>query len=82
MSDSYGTLPQGAHSIEPFTISIPETDVQEFRTLLRYSKIAAPSYENAQEDRRYGVSASWLANAKEHWLNGFDWYVGNGFILS
>ncbi|KAL8822336.1 MAG: hypothetical protein Q9191_006926 [Dirinaria sp. TL-2023a] len=73
MSESFGTLPQGAHSIDLFTISIPESDIQEFRTLLRYSKVAAPSYESSQEDGHYGITTSWLANAKEYWLDSFDW---------
>ena len=73
MSESFGTLPPGAQSIDPFTISIPESDIQDFRTLLKHSKVAAPSYESSQEDGRYGVTASWLANAKEYWLNSFDW---------
>lgn len=73
MPDSFNALPAAANSVEPFSISVSDADISLFQTLLKHSKVAPPSYESSQEDRRYGVTASWLANAKDKWLNSFDW---------
>ncbi len=75
MAKSFATLPATAQAIEPFTVSVPEEEVDAFRTLLRLSKVATPTYESSQEDRRYGVTSAWMVNAKNYWLNEFDWYV-------
>lgn len=58
---------------KPFKVSIPQPKIDDFQTLLRLSKIAPPTYENLQEDRRYGITARWLSEAKEEWLNNFNW---------
>lgn len=73
MVKSFGTLPATAQAIEPFTIQVPEEELDAFKTLLSLSKVATPTYESLQEDRRYGVTSTWMANAKDHWLNKFDW---------
>jgi hypothetical protein len=59
---------------KPFKTAIPQTKIDDFKTLLRLSPVAEPTYENTQEDRRYGITAKWLAEAKEQWLHSFDWY--------
>jgi microsomal epoxide hydrolase len=73
MAKSFGTLPATAQAIKPFTVSVPEEELDAFKTLLRHSKVATPTYESLQEDRRYGVTSAWMVNAKDHWLNKFDW---------
>ncbi|KAL6240140.1 hypothetical protein BDW75DRAFT_197076 [Aspergillus navahoensis] len=57
----------------PFRIAIPDEQLSDFKTLLRLSKIAPQTYENLQEDRRYGVTHEWMSKMKEEWLNSFDW---------
>ena len=73
MAKPFGALPKNAQSVERFTISVSDDELDAFKDLLKLSKVAAPSYESSCEDRKYGVTASWMANAKEHWLNRFDW---------
>lgn len=75
MANSFRNLPAAAKDIEPFTVSVPEEDLYAFKTLLSHSRLATPTYESSQEDRTYGVTSSWMANAKDHWMNRFDWYV-------
>jgi microsomal epoxide hydrolase len=65
--------PKALKQPTPFVVSIPETQLSEFRTLLELSKISSPTYESIQEDERYGVTHKWLTEAKEHWLHNFDW---------
>ena len=76
MSDKdFSTFPPNAtkSGIKPFKVNIPEKDLEEFKALLKLSKIAAPTYESTHEDRRYGVTDKWLRAAKERWEGGFDW---------
>ena len=73
MLNPFGILPERAVNVKPFTISVPDEELSALRSLLEISKVAAPSFENSQEDRRYGVSRDWMLHAKGHWLNKFDW---------
>ncbi|KIW00762.1 uncharacterized protein PV09_07743 [Verruconis gallopava] len=72
--NEYGTLPGGSlASIKPFELHIPEQQIIDFKQLLKLTPLASATYENQQEDRRYGVTRKWLGEAKEYWLNQFDW---------
>jgi microsomal epoxide hydrolase len=73
MALKFATIPSGVKvQPKPFTISIPDEQIEELKTLVRLSKTAPPTYEGSQEDGRLGVPSSWLANAKEEWKK-FDW---------
>jgi hypothetical protein len=70
----YSTVPAGATvKPEPFSLHIPQQEIDDFKTLLRLSPIAKETYENAQNDRRYGVPRQWIVEAKRVWLGEFDW---------
>jgi len=58
---------------KPFKVNIPESTLDEFKTLLKLSKLGPQTYENSQEDRRFGVTAKWMKDTKDKWLNDFDW---------
>ena len=73
MTDTFSSLPTEAKNTIPFTVAIPTDEVDEFKKLVQLSRIARPNYENTQEDRHYGVTTEWLAGAKKHWLEKFDW---------
>lgn len=72
MSD-FSTIPKGAKSQpKPFKAEIPDSAIEELKTLLKYSKIGPKTYENLQEDGRFGVKHSWLTEAKAKWEQ-YDW---------
>lgn len=76
MSSPFATIPTSLSTTiqpKPFKVDIPQSALDELKTLLKLSKLAPPTYENSQDDRRYGVSAKWTQNAKDKWLNEFDW---------
>ncbi|THC96524.1 hypothetical protein EYZ11_004023 [Aspergillus tanneri] len=74
MSAPFSKLPAAATiAPTPFTSSIPQDQLDDLRTLLKLSKIAPPTYENTQTDRRFGVTSDWLTTVREKWLNDFDW---------
>ncbi|KAL2831246.1 Alpha/Beta hydrolase protein [Aspergillus pseudoustus] len=74
MSAPFSKLPSAANiSPSRFRIAIPDEQLSEFRTLLKLSKIGPQTYENTQEDRRFGVTHEWISARKEEWLTGFDW---------
>ena len=71
---AYATLPQTAKvKPDPFTISIPEDKLQEFKQILKLSPIGPDTYENQQDDRKFGTTRKWLSEAKVHWETAFDW---------
>lgn len=60
-------------SAKPFTLDVPEQDIEEWRQLLKLSKIAPETWEGSQEDGRYGVTHKWLRETKDYWLNTYSW---------
>lgn len=56
-----------------FTVAIPELELNDFKELLRLSKLGPQTYENLQQDGRFGVTYEWMAKAKHHWETQFDW---------
>ncbi|EXJ57262.1 hypothetical protein A1O7_07609 [Cladophialophora yegresii CBS 114405] len=73
----YDTIPQGANiQVDKFTLSIPDQELQDFKDLLRLSKLAPKTYENLHanaKDGEFGVSHEWMSKAKDFWLNEYDW---------
>lgn len=57
----------------PFTISIPEEQLSELKTLVRYSKVGPETYESLDENFRFGLPRKWLEAAKHEWEHSFDW---------
>lgn len=62
---------------EPFQLHVPDSDLADFKTLLKLSPVAPATYENSTSTREagkdYGVTRDWLIAAKETWLSNFDW---------
>lgn len=70
----YAKLPAGVTlDIKPFTAHVEEEKLQLFKKLLELSPIAPAVFENTNAGRKYGMEREWLVNAKEVWLNDFDW---------
>lgn len=71
---------------EPFQLHVPEADFTDFKTLLKLSPVAPPTYENSTSTREagkdYGVTRDWLVNAKQTWLEKFDWRAQEARINS
>lgn len=73
MAPKFSTVPPSAEKAPtPFTVSVSDEKIDEFRTLVKLSKLAPPTYEGSHADRRLGLSTEWLANAKKE-LQDFDW---------
>ena len=69
-------------NVHKFEAAIPQSDVNEFTQLLRLSKLGPETYENLQNDRRFGVTRKWLKDAKEHWEYLYDWRKTEAYINS
>jgi microsomal epoxide hydrolase len=57
--------------LEPFTIDIPDKTVDEFKTLLKLSKLPPATYAGTR--RELGITSEWMSKAKEEWENNFSW---------
>ncbi len=70
---SFSTLPNGANdAIQPFILKTSADAVEELKTLIKYSKIAVPTFENSHKDGKYGTDREWMQKIKEKWLD-LDW---------
>lgn len=73
---NYGRIPAQA-SLKPkeFHVDIPQQQLDEFKQLLKLSKIGPKTYENQKTDRSFGTTRDWLSNAKTFWEEKYDWRV-------
>ncbi|KAH8195950.1 hypothetical protein TruAng_009870 [Truncatella angustata] len=72
----FGTLPHPVSppaSLTPFTISIPDHELERLNLLLKHSTIARPNIWNSGEGGSLGISREKLVNLVEHWKNVYDW---------
>jgi microsomal epoxide hydrolase len=78
----FGKLSKAKKVPTPFRVTIPESELQDFKTLLKLSKIPSPTYESLRTDRKYGINHEWITTAKARWLDGFDWRASEAHINS
>jgi pimeloyl-ACP methyl ester carboxylesterase len=55
---------------EPFTVAIPQAELDELRFRLRRTRWPA---DPGNPDGRYGAPAAWMADLVEHWADRYDW---------
>jgi microsomal epoxide hydrolase len=67
---------------KPFTLSIPDSTISEWRQLLQLSKLGPKTFENQQTKENYGVTYKWLSETKDYWLNKYDWRAQEKHINS
>lgn len=65
-----------------FTLQISDDEYAEFQQLIRLSRLGPQTWDNSFEDGRYGISRTWLEQAKTYWLNDFDWRAQEARINS
>jgi microsomal epoxide hydrolase len=66
----------------PVRVAFPDEQIAELKTLVKLAKIAPPTLENQQQDRRYGVTSDWLTTMREKWLNDYNWRATEARINS
>ena len=59
---------------QPFQAHVSDQELNDFKQLLKLSKIGPKTYENLKTDRYFGISRDWLTEAKKHWETKFDWH--------
>lgn len=70
----FGVVPSAALTIpKRFLVNFPQADLDELRSSIAASRVGPETFESRQEDRKYGITTQWLRDAKEAWLNDFDW---------
>ncbi|OJK02015.1 hypothetical protein ASPACDRAFT_1897171 [Aspergillus aculeatus ATCC 16872] len=73
MALAYSDIPSGAKvPPKPYQLHISDAQIEELLVLVKLSKVAPPTYESSQEDRKYGITRDWLLEARQAWKS-FDW---------
>lgn len=73
---SFDTLPTKATlKPKPFKAHVSDQELDDFKQLVKLSKIGPKTYENLKTDRYFGISRDWLAEAKEYWETKYDWHA-------
>lgn len=66
------------HTIKPYTLQIPQAEVDELKT--RLSKARWPLVREASEDWARGVPLSYLKKLAEYWQHDFDWRAQEAWL--
>jgi len=75
---SFGSIPANA-SLKPkhFEAHVSDQELEDFKQLLKLSKIGPKTYENQTADPKdflgHGITRQWLSDAKQHWESSYDW---------
>lgn len=74
----FDSFPRGASlKPEPFKAQVTDLELEGLRLLLRVSPIGPETYENRVTDVKdftsWGITRKWLEEAKETWINNYDW---------
>lgn len=85
--EGFDTIPSAANGkAEPFQLHVSDIDLSDFKTLLKLSPIAPETYENKTSTKNggknFGITRDWLINAKQTWLEKFDWREHEAYINS
>jgi len=79
----YDTLPSGAsNNVKKFTVHISDEKLNELKQLIKLSPIGPVTYENQDRELGFGMTRKWLEEAKEQWINKFDWRAQEDYINS
>ncbi|PSR78437.1 epoxide hydrolase 1 [Coniella lustricola] len=83
----FDTFPAAASAKpEAFQLHVFESRLGDLMTLLKLSPIGPPTWENSavarEQGKYFGVTRDWLSQAKESWLNKFDWRAHEARINS
>lgn len=70
---NFSQAPHKVDGLVPFTFSIPKEEIDALNTLLK-RPLPIATWENSQQDGRFGVSRDWVANAISQW-KAYDWQV-------
>lgn len=69
---NFSQAPNKVDGLAPFTFSIPKEEIDALNTLLK-RPLPIATWENSQQDGRFGVSRDWVANAISQW-QAYDWH--------
>ncbi|KAI8719896.1 EHN domain-containing protein [Fusarium sp. LHS14.1] len=72
-------LPASAN-VRLFTVSVPQSRIDNLKTLLSISPVAPPNFENSRSDGSYGVTRDWMGAALEYWKKTYDWQHWEGVL--
>jgi len=79
----YDSLPSGASkNVKKFTVRVSDQKLNELKQLVKLCPIGPITYENQDQELGFGMTRKWLEDAKEQWLNKFDWRVQEDYINS
>lgn len=72
----FSTIPVSDSSIfKPFTLDIPDAELDAIKHLLEVSRVNQATFENTRTDGSLGVTRDWMKEALSYWKTRFDWFV-------
>ncbi|KAK0641335.1 Alpha/Beta hydrolase protein [Cercophora newfieldiana] len=75
----FGIVPTGIPGApSPYTIHVPQADIDQLSSLAKASIIGTPSFYNTHNVTdspayAFGATRDWLSNTADYWVNQFDW---------
>ncbi|KAK4503682.1 hypothetical protein PRZ48_004597 [Zasmidium cellare] len=67
----------GSLKLQPFKAHVSDEELNDFKQLVKLSKIGPKTYENqvtnVKDYTSMGVDRQWLSDAKQHWETNYNW---------
>lgn len=86
VSPTFSTLPAGVKvQPTPFRINVAESDLAQFRSLIQQAILPPEQFYNQHANAatgKFGITRDWLIQARDYWLNTYDWRAQETFINS
>jgi hypothetical protein len=60
-------------NLSPYTISVPDAEIDKLKLLLELSPITPPNRANSRGDGSLGIPRKDLVELAKYWQNGYDW---------
>lgn len=71
---SFDELPyESTVRLQPFRIKTPQSELDDLKALLVAIRLPKETFENVQTKDNFGVTRKWMVEAKNAWLDDFDW---------
>ncbi|KAF8338978.1 epoxide hydrolase [Cantharellus anzutake] len=59
----------------PFRVSIPQTELDAIKTLLRLGRLPPSTFENSHAGTSLGARRDWIHDSTKYWIDKYDWRI-------
>lgn len=63
--------------LQRFTVNTPQSELRDLNLRLESTRLPTEIFDNTQTEENFGVTRKWMSDARNAWIQEFDWCVHN-----